>query len=149
MRTSPDGTRVSTAASATAARTRPGMPANSWTRCSAATRSTSPSDSAEACATSVMADKRNPPGFAQPSSLLRRAWPTHFDDARCVIDSANAHLRGVEAIVTVLRSSRSIDRYIPDDVRVILEERFWQTVEQTSTLEALYGDGTIASAPAT
>jgi hypothetical protein len=33
-------------------------------------------------------------------------------------------------------SSRSIDHYIPDDVRAILEERFWHTVEENSTLEA-------------
>jgi hypothetical protein len=44
-------------------------------------------------------------------------------------------------------SSRSIDLYIPDDVRAILEERFWHTVEENSTLEALSGDGTVASAP--
>jgi hypothetical protein len=43
------------------------------------------------------------------------------------------------------RSSRSIDQYIPDDVRAILEERFWQTVEETSTLEVFSADGTIAS----
>ena len=44
------------------------------------------------------------------------------------------------------RSSRSIDRYLPEDVRAILEERFWHTVEEKSTLEAFSGDRTIASA---
>ena len=40
-------------------------------------------------------------------------------------------------------SSRSIDRYVPDDVRAILEERFWRAVEVNSTLEAFSGDGTV------
>lgn len=44
-------------------------------------------------------------------------------------------------------SSRSIDRYLPDDVRATLEERFWRTVEENSTLEAFSGDDTIVSAP--
>jgi hypothetical protein len=44
-------------------------------------------------------------------------------------------------------SSRSIDRYLPDDVRATLEERFWRTVEEKSTLEAFSGDDTIVSAP--
>ena len=43
-------------------------------------------------------------------------------------------------------SSRSLDRYLPEDVRAILEERFWRTVEEKSTLEAFSGDETIASA---
>src|SRR5918995_2566602 len=38
-----------------------------------------------------------------------------------------------------------IDRYIPEDVRTILEERFWHTVEENSTLEAFSGDRTILS----
>jgi hypothetical protein len=42
-------------------------------------------------------------------------------------------------------SSRSTDRYIPDDVRAILEERFWRTVEVNSTLETFSGDGTVLS----
>jgi hypothetical protein len=33
-------------------------------------------------------------------------------------------------------AARSIDRYLPEDARAILEERFWQTVEEKSTLEA-------------
>lgn len=44
-------------------------------------------------------------------------------------------------------SSRSIDHYLPDDVRATLEERFWRTVEEKSTLEAFSGDDTIVSAP--
>ena len=44
-------------------------------------------------------------------------------------------------------SSGSIDRYIPEDVRVILEERFWHTVEENSTLEAFSADRTVVSAP--
>ena len=44
-------------------------------------------------------------------------------------------------------SSRSLDHYLPDDVRAILEERFWRTVEEKSTLEAFSGDETIVSAP--
>ena len=44
-------------------------------------------------------------------------------------------------------STRSIDDYIPEDVRAVLEERFWHLVEANSTLEAFSGDGTAASAP--
>lgn len=44
-------------------------------------------------------------------------------------------------------SCRSIDRYIPEDVRTILEERFWHTVEENSTLEAFSGDGAVLSGP--
>ena len=47
---------------ATAASTRPGIPANSSTRCSAATRSTIPSDPADVGAMSVIGRERNPPG---------------------------------------------------------------------------------------
>jgi hypothetical protein len=43
--------------------------------------------------------------------------------------------------------SAPIDRYIPEDVRAILEERFWHAVEERSTLEAVAGDGLLASAP--
>ena len=41
--------------------------------------------------------------------------------------------------------SRSIDQYIPEDVRKILEERFWHAVEENSTLEAFSGDRTVLS----
>ena len=44
--------------------------------------------------------------------------------------------------------SRSIDRYLPDDVRAILEERFWQRVEENSTLEAFSRDETVLSSDA-
>jgi hypothetical protein len=43
--------------------------------------------------------------------------------------------------------SESIDRYIPEDVRTILEDRFWQPVEEISTLEAVSADETLAAAP--
>ena len=43
-------------------------------------------------------------------------------------------------------TSRSLDRYLPKDVRAVLEERFWRAVEEKSTLEAFSGDETIASA---
>jgi hypothetical protein len=42
-------------------------------------------------------------------------------------------------------SSATIDRYISEDVRAILEDRFWLAVEQTSTLEAVSGDGSLTS----
>ena len=45
--------------------------------------------------------------------------------------------------------SRPIDLYIPEDVRAILEQRFWHSVEETSTLESFSGDGTIVSSPET
>jgi hypothetical protein len=41
----------------------------------------------------------------------------------------------------------SMDRYLPAEVRAILEERFWQTVEENATLEAFAGDESVASAP--
>jgi hypothetical protein len=44
-------------------------------------------------------------------------------------------------------SSGAIDRYIPEDVRAILEERFWHAVEESSTLEAVSADGSFAAAP--
>src|SRR3954452_19378519 len=40
-----------------------------------------------------------------------------------------------------------IDRYVPAEARAILEERFWLTVEENSTLEAFSVDETVASAP--
>jgi hypothetical protein len=43
--------------------------------------------------------------------------------------------------------SEALDAYIPEDVRTILEERFWQPVQDISTLEAVSGDETLASAP--
>lgn len=45
------------------------------------------------------------------------------------------------------RPSAALDAYIPEDVRAILEERFWQPVQEISTLEAVSGDETLASAP--
>ena len=45
------------------------------------------------------------------------------------------------------RASPSIDRYLSEDVRSILEERFWRPVEEISTLEAVSGDGSLVSAP--
>jgi CRP-like cAMP-binding protein len=45
-------------------------------------------------------------------------------------------------------SIRSIDRYLPDDVKAILEERFWRTVEENSTLEVFSHDGTVLSSDA-
>jgi hypothetical protein len=53
------------------------------------------------------------------------------------------------ARVTGEPSSRSIDRYLPNDVRTLLEERFWRTVEENSTLEAFSGDRAVVSALAT
>ncbi len=46
-------------------------------------------------------------------------------------------------------ASRSMDRYLPEDVRTILEERFWHTVEERSTVEAIARDRTILSAAET
>src|SRR5262245_6312277 len=45
------------------------------------------------------------------------------------------------------QQSEALDAYIPGDVRTILEERFWQPVQDISTLEAVSGDETLASAP--
>jgi len=45
-------------------------------------------------------------------------------------------------------TSRSVDRYLPGDVRAILEERFWRTVEENSTLETFSRDGTVLSSDA-
>lgn len=42
-------------------------------------------------------------------------------------------------------STPEIDRYLGRDVRTALEERFWQAVEESSTLEALSRDGTVAA----
>jgi hypothetical protein len=42
-------------------------------------------------------------------------------------------------------SSGRIDSYISEDARVILEDRFWLAVEETSTLEAVSGDGSLMS----
>ena len=42
-------------------------------------------------------------------------------------------------------SSHPLDRYMPEDVRTILEQRFWQTVEENSTLETFSGDETVLS----
>jgi hypothetical protein len=47
------------------------------------------------------------------------------------------------------RPAHSIDGYLPEDVRAILEERFWHTVEERSTLEVLGGDETFLSGPDT
>src|SRR6187401_612960 len=44
-------------------------------------------------------------------------------------------------------ASELIDRYMPADVRAILEERFWHTVEENATLEAFSGDERVVSAP--
>ena len=46
-------------------------------------------------------------------------------------------------------AARSMDRYLPADVRMILEERFWHTVEEKSTVEAFSRDRTILGAPDT
>ena len=53
------------------------------------------------------------------------------------------------AASTDRRSTRSIDHYLPEDVRTILEERFWHPVEEKSTVEAFSGDRTILGAPET
>jgi hypothetical protein len=42
-------------------------------------------------------------------------------------------------------SSSSLDRYLPADVRAIIEERFWRSVEESATMEAFCSDGTILS----
>src|SRR5439155_21162736 len=121
MSTAPAGRRFSSAPSATAASTRPGMPANSWTRCSAATLSTSPIDSADAWTPSAIAEKRNSPA------------------------GVPSYTRTMSATSERL-SSRSLDLYLPDEVRAILEERFWRSVEEKSTLEVFSGDETIVAA---
>lgn len=41
------------------------------------------------------------------------------------------------------RSSTSLDRYLPQDVRAILEERLWRTVEDLSTLEMFSRDSAV------
>ena len=46
-------------------------------------------------------------------------------------------------------AARSMDRYLPEDVRTILEERFWHTVEEKSTVEVFSRDRTILGAPDT
>ena len=43
-------------------------------------------------------------------------------------------------------SSAAIDRYMSEDVRAILEDRFWIAVEEISTLEAVSVDGSRLSA---
>ena len=43
-------------------------------------------------------------------------------------------------------AARSMDRYLSEDVRTILEERFWHTVEEKSTVEVFSGDRTILGA---
>ena len=52
------------------------------------------------------------------------------------------------AASTDTRSFR-LDRYLPEDVRTILEERFWHAVEEKSTVEAFSRDPTILGAPDT
>ena len=49
--------------------------------------------------------------------------------------------------MTDSQPSAALDAYLPEDVRAILEERFWQPVQDISTLEAVTGDETLASAP--
>jgi hypothetical protein len=44
-------------------------------------------------------------------------------------------------------SLETIDRYLPADVRSILEERFWRLVQEGATLEAVSEDATLVSAP--
>jgi metal-dependent HD superfamily phosphatase/phosphodiesterase len=44
-------------------------------------------------------------------------------------------------------TSVAIDRYLPDDVREVLEDRFWQAIEEVSRLEAVWADPALASAP--
>ncbi len=46
-------------------------------------------------------------------------------------------------------AASSMDRYLPEDVITILEERFWHTVEEKSTVEAFSRDRTILGAPGT
>ena len=41
----------------------------------------------------------------------------------------------------------AIDHYLPDDVREVLEDRFWQAIEEVSRLEAVWADPALASAP--
>src|SRR5580765_2371117 len=42
-------------------------------------------------------------------------------------------------------SSAAIDRYMSEDVRAILEDRFWIAVEEISTLEAVSVDGSLTA----
>jgi hypothetical protein len=42
-------------------------------------------------------------------------------------------------------SSAAIDRYVSEDLRAILEDRFWIAVEEISTLEAVSVDGSLTS----
>ena len=44
-------------------------------------------------------------------------------------------------------TSASIDRCLSQDLRSIIEERFWRQVEEVSTLERLSGDGWVMSGP--
>ena len=44
-------------------------------------------------------------------------------------------------------TSASIDRCLSQDLRSILEERFWRQVEEVSTLERVSGDGWVMSGP--
>jgi len=44
-------------------------------------------------------------------------------------------------------AARSSDCYLPEGVRAILEERFWQTVEEKSTLEASLAAAVPSRAP--
>jgi hypothetical protein len=44
-------------------------------------------------------------------------------------------------------TSLAIDHYLPDDVREVLEDRFWQAIEEVSRLEAVWADPALASAP--
>src|SRR5262245_10458784 len=43
--------------------------------------------------------------------------------------------------------SVAIDQYLPDDLREVLEDRFWQAIEEVSRLEAVWADPALASAP--
>ena len=40
-----------------------------------------------------------------------------------------------------------VDRYLPADIRAILEERFLRPVEEMATLEAISADGSLAATP--
>lgn len=40
-------------------------------------------------------------------------------------------------------AASALDRYLPEDIRRVLEERFWHAVEETSTIEALALDGAV------
>jgi hypothetical protein len=85
--------------------------------------------------------ERNPPGAERPT------WRCHpralalrgaFDRGR-----APRRLRQMAADPT----SVAIDHYLPDDVREVLEDRFWQAIEEVSRLEAVWADPSLASAP--